>query len=279
MKSWNINKDSIKSYIKSCVDSVSDDIYFDNFKRNPDYTAILEHQHLPKEYGDLMINSIESKYDKDKLKSKIDGIKDNDKHGNPILFNFEYGDISLGTLRYVKNSCDIVSYFGESDIDDIDTIVEIGGGYGGLCKTISNFIDYKNYYLFDLKEVNLLSSRYLSNFDNFDKIHINTIEDSTKNFIDGEVDLLISNYAISEIPKSLQMIYIDKILLKSNRFYIIYNHLQSTYDEDGMSYNEDGMSYNEFINLLSDKFDIETENDIDSDLVKIIFGRSKKFSK
>ena len=265
MKKWNIDEGSFNAYINACIDAATNEELFNNFKRNQNYTTILEHQHVPKEYGDLMISYIENKYDKEKLISKIDNIKDNDKYGNPILYNFDYGYISLGTLRYVKNSCDIVSYFGE---DNINTIVEIGGGYGGLCKTISNFIDYKNYHIYDLKEVNLLTSKYLSKFNNFDRIHINTLEDNNKIFIDGEIDLLISNYAFSELPKSLQVIYINEVILKCNKFYMIYNHLQSG--------SENGLKFNEFIDILSNKYDMVIEDDIDESLVKIIYGCSKK---
>ena len=265
MKKWNIKNDSFYGYINACIEASNDDIQFNNFKRNHNYTSILEHQHIPKEYGDLIIQQIEYKYERDNIKSKIHKIKENDMYGNPILYNFEqYGDISLGTLRYVKNSCDIVSHFGEVDIK---TIVEIGGGYGGLCKTISNFIEFKSYYIYDLHQVNLLSSKYLSKFNNYENIHINTLDDGAKKFIDGEIDLLISNYAFSELPKSIQLKYLSEIVLKSKRFYMIYNHLQSG--------DENGMTYNQFIDLISDKYDVSIVDDIDTDLVKILYGELK----
>jgi len=264
MKNWNIRDNSFYGYINACLEASSDEIRFNNFKRNNNYTAILEHQHIPKEYGDIMISHIESKYDRDKLEDKIDRIKENDRYGNPILYNFDhYGDISLGTLRYVKNSCDIVSYFG----DDIKTIVEIGGGYGGLCKTISNFIEYNDYYIYDLEQVNLLSSKYLSKFDNYQKVHIQLLGDSKK-FTEGEIDLLISNYAFSELPRSVQLRYLSEVVTKSKRFYMIYNHLQS---EGG----ENGMTFDEFIDMMSVDYDISMVDDIDTDLVKIIYGKLK----
>jgi len=266
MKKWNINNDSFYGYINACIEASSDEMRFNNFKRNNNYTAILEHQHIPKEYGDLMISHIESKYNIDKLKSKIDKIKENDKYGNPILYNFtNYGDLSLGTLRYVKNSCDVVSYFGDNDIK---TIAEIGGGYGGLCKTIHNFIEYENYYIYDLEQVNLLSSKYLSKFDNYQSVYINTLDDSKKKFKDNEIDLLISNYAFSELPRSIQLRYISEVVTKSKRFYMIYNHLQSGGDENGMSVVE-------FVDMMSDNYDISIVDDIDTNLVKILYGKLK----
>lgn len=265
MKSWNIDDESFNRYIESCIEASINEESFKNFKRNINYTSILEHQHIPKEYGDLLSRYIENRYDKGILLGKISKIQENDKYGNPILYDFEYGKLSLGTLRYIKNSCDIVHYFG----DEINNICEIGGGYGGLCKTLSNFIDFKNYYLYDLEEVNNLSSKYLAKFDINANICISTI-DNSKQFLDGEIDLLISNYAFSELSNDLQFEYIEHIVSKSKRFYMVYNHLQI---QNGF---KNGLNLQDFCNLLSDKYEIEIENDVDSDVVKIIYGKSKQ---
>ena len=268
MNNWNIKNNSFTDYINACVEFSNYDFLFDNFKRDERYTAILEHQHIPKEYGDFLIGIIENSYDKEILRKKIDQIKENDKYGNPILYDFDYGQLSLGTIRYIKNSIDIHSYFGS----DIKTICEIGGGYGGLCKTIHNFIEYEKYYLFDLEEVNLLSSKYLSRFDMKGEVNMRTLE-RNDGFKDGELDLVISNYAFSELPTSTQIKYMDDIITKSKRFYLVYNHLQ---------YNEleqkNGLLFNEFCDILSDGYHIEIQDDVDTDLVKIIYGKSKQLS-
>ena len=46
-----------------------------------------------------------------------------------------------------------------------------------------------------------------------------------------EYDLVISNYAFSELPKSLQIKYIEKVLIKSKRGYITMN---SGYGKDNL---------------------------------------------
>jgi hypothetical protein len=100
-------------------------------------------------------------------------------------------------------------------------IIEIGGGYGGLCFFIHNLsklfnIKIKSYTIFDLKEVSILQKRYvkLHGID-INTYHIDDIWTLNSN------SYLISNYAFSEIPNELQKQYTERILNK----YISYGFL------------------------------------------------------
>ena len=93
-----------------------------------------------------------------------------------------------------------------------------------------------SYSLFDLPEVLELSKRYLGKFgkDIIDKIK----------FIDGTVidtndtyDFVISNYAFSELVRSIQDSYLEKVILKSRAGYMTWNSL--SYEKlDGYSLEE-----------------------------------------
>ena len=75
--------------------------------------------------------------------------------------------------------------------------------------------------IFDLDPVLQLISRYL-------ECHlINSVyKPTTLNRFDGQAtgcDLAISNYAFSELPKALQLMYISKMLSKARRGYMTMN--------------------------------------------------------
>lgn len=213
---WDVDQNCIDLYIESCKDFVLNDDKFNNFKQDSRYTPVLEH--VQKEESLSYISEMKSK---ELITEKIlKSIKENDKYGSPTLFNYEeFGLISPTTIRYIKNSLDILDYFG-SDIN-YNNILEIGGGYGGLCKVFSSFNNFNSYTLVDLPEPSKLSQKYLNNFDNI-KNKIKYI--NTENLISFEnLDLVISNYAFSECTKKYQEIYYETIIKNSQRFYITHN--------------------------------------------------------
>ena len=121
----------------------------------------------------------------------IDEFKDNDDLGgaNRVDYGEPFGKVSPSTLRYVRNALDISYFFGEGELNKI---VEIGGGYGGLCKTISCLCDFDEYHLYDIEPASKLQEKYLSKFG-IKAVH-HSVPEETK-----DIDLLISNYAYSEL--------------------------------------------------------------------------------
>jgi hypothetical protein len=94
-------------------------------------------------------------------------------------------------------------------------IIEIGGGYGGLCFFIEKLahlfnIKINTYTLFDLLEPSNLQKKYLDklNIDNINCFQI----DSFANLKNDS--FLISNYAFSELSMDLQKEYSEKIFNK-----------------------------------------------------------------
>ena len=79
------------------------------------------------------------------------------------------------------------------------------------------------YTLIDLPEAIGLAERFLSNFD--------TCKGNVK-FVDGlhlytniYSDLVISNYAFSELQREVQDMYLEKVILNSKRGFITWNNL------------------------------------------------------
>ncbi len=248
--SWTLQDSAVVPYLSACRAAAQGSDFFKGFKSHPAYRHVLEH--VSYEEGQQYLDEVEIDY-----KDKLDEIKENDALGTPVTCSYNgVGTISPTTVRYLKNTSDIVNKFGTS----FDSIVEIGGGYGGLCKVMSSFVKFENYLLLDLEECNMLSRKYLSNFD------LPTMSYQAEEIVDVEdnFDLLISNYALSECNRETQMMYVERFVKKSDKFYLMHNNFHA---DNG------NMSYEEFIDVMSDTHEIEYygEHGVDEN-PKVMFG-------
>lgn len=213
---WNSPGDNNQLYVDVCSQAAVDDDVFAKFKSIEAYTNVLEH--VSKDQGIWYLETIlEMTND---LNANLEEFKENDKYGNPsILGDYpEIGVISPTTLRYIKNTFDMASLVGETQLS---RIVEVGGGYGGLCKTLSVVCDFDEYILIDLPQVIKLQDRYLSNFPDLHKKCIFVPCTETEEIKD--VDLFISNYALAECDDETQAMYFDKLIANSKFAYLVYN--------------------------------------------------------
>ena len=210
-----IETESISPYSQICTEAVEDDNVFNKFKTDPRYTAILEH--VPVEQGKIYAQDIQD-YDIDS--DLINLFKENDIVGGANIINYgePFGSISPSTLRYIQNALDISYFFGEGELNKI---AEIGGGYGGLCKTISCLCEFGEYHIYDMKEASKLQEKYLSYFD----IEGDIIYHSEPEILE-DIDLLISNYAYSELGENLQDLYYNNVIRNSRKVYMILNRGQ-----------------------------------------------------
>ena len=250
---WTLQDEAATPYLNVCNYAANSDEFFKQFKSHPAYRHVLEHVSF--EEGQQYLKEIDIDY-----LDKLDEVKENDSLGSPVIYEYpSVGEISPTTIRYIKNTSDIINKFGNS----FDSIVEIGGGYGGLCKVLSSFIKFEQYLLLDLEECNLLSRKYLSHFD------LPTLSYRSEEIdeIDENFDLLISNYAFSECHKEVQQDYIERFIKKSNNFYIMHNNFHL---ELGT------IPHEQFVEIMSDTHDVEWYNEHGiHDAPKIIYGTIK----
>lgn len=235
-------------YIK-CVDNVlNDNELFKTFKSNNDYRFVLEH--VSYDLGLEYLKDIE-------LSEELWGkVLSNDSIGNP--YKYEY-DLSIGkrqisptTLRYIKYAMTILSLNKKKELN----IVEIGGGYGGLCKIILDLsemyeVNVLSYSIYDLEGPSKLAKIYLDNFYKEDKIKTGTV--LSLDFPD-KVDLLIGLYSYSEISKEFRELYED-LILKSVNGYLCWNS---------------NMSYDDIKNELNKEIKIEEEKPLTGIFNRII---------
>jgi putative sugar O-methyltransferase len=202
-------------YPDFCAKASIDSILFSNFRKNSVYQQILEH--VSEKQGKLYLEEIK-KYNADLLNS-LNTFKLNDEWGNPDVSEYpEIGVISPTTLRYIKVLSDLKKLF--HNLDNLD-ICEIGVGYGGQCRIINGIFKPSKYTLVDIKPALMLAQRYLDNYI----LHSVMIYKTMNELIAQKYDLVISNYAFTELTRSVQDVYLQKIILNSKRGYITYNDI------------------------------------------------------
>jgi hypothetical protein len=205
--------DQYVNYINSFINN---DVNNWDFKSDISYQHILEHtsNELGNKYLEDIIKKYSVIYDKNK-DYLIELSNQNDSIGKPNKYDFSNFTIcSPSNLRYILHSFLILEYMNKCKLNNID-IIEIGGGYGGLCffmiKLAQLFnITINTYTIFDLKNPSMLQNKYLENLNinlnNINCVQINNFKNINKN------SFLISNYAYSEISLDLQKEYTEKIL-------------------------------------------------------------------
>ncbi len=208
------------SYKGVCLEASK---HLGSFKKDPAYKTILEH--LNYDQGLIFADYIIENYPHFCI--EIDQFKINDSLGEPEIFNYKvFGDISPSTLRYIKILGDLEYFFGSLNGKKI---IEIGGGYGGQAAVLQSRFSVEDYYLVDLPEVLKLQKKYLQT------LHLKNHAVDYKRDSLTEYDLVISNYAFSELNKSVQDEYLSKIISKAKMGYMICNRISQRFDIESYS--------------------------------------------
>lgn len=208
------------SYSDICLQASNSDEIFDKFKSIPEYQEALEHVTFEQGMGYIDI----IKRDNPLLLEtyNLDKFKTNDNYGTANICHYQDLIISPSTLRYIKVLSDLIKLFG--NLDNFK-IAEIGGGYGGQCKIINDYFSIKDYHIVDLYEVNRLSEKYLN------KLGVKNVRISTYDELNiEEYDLVISNYAYTELDRPLQDIYKNTIINGSKNGYITCNFVTHCFE-------------------------------------------------
>ena len=202
-------------YPEFCLKASLDSSIFRDFRRSEIYRVALEHDSF--EQGLEYLEA--TKKSSSNVLSKINEFLKNDQIGNPEAFDYEgIGTIAPPTLRYIKILSDLESEFGT--LDNLN-ICEIGVGYGGLCRIISSYFHVKSYTLVDLKPVLMLAQRYLDYYPLNTTLIYKTMNELAKE----SYDIVISNYAFTEMKREIQDIYLEKVLFSATKGYITYNEI------------------------------------------------------
>ncbi len=154
----------------------------------------------------------------------------NDVVGDPAKYNYsDYYEnmyVSPTSLRYIFQAHLILTHIksvGQLNVD----VVELGGGYGGLCLALFHFapkydIHIKSYKICDLPDIIALQKLYLEKVD--PALSVEFVDATTHGeYIDCEGMFLVSNYCFSEISKENQESYRQKLFPKIVHGFIAWN--------------------------------------------------------
>ena len=201
------------NYLAVCLLAKQDQGVLVKFKRCHEYRLVLEHvtrhqgnQYLERVKGNnLIIQNLRT----------VSALE----IGEP--FKYEFNGIGLCSptqIRYAKIIQDFQNLF---DLNQIKNITEIGVGNGGQAAQLCSLIKPESYNFIDLEPVlditKLLISKYSFDCD-FEYI-------TPEKLLPTSTDLLISNYAFSELNKKSQDAYLDKVIHNSKRGFMLYNNI------------------------------------------------------
>jgi len=197
------------------------------FKSDNNYKGILEH--VSPSLGSQYLRIIQQKFPEfyqthSSMLSELCSF--NDLYGKTTKVEYAgFANCSPSNLRYILHSLLVLEDMKKYGLREVD-VIEIGGGYGGLClflQKLSPLYDIKlnSYGIFDLPEASQLQKRYLRALG----VEVNIFQ------LDGDMSgiktnsFLISNYAFSEIRMDLQEKYISQVINPYTKFgFLAWNH-------------------------------------------------------
>lgn len=199
-----------QQYLNVCHDSSTKFEYFMTFRSNSAYCRVITPG--KKEDGQKIIDRIKN----NKLFIKnLDKFRMNDLLGSPGVYKYgKYGYFSPSTLRHVNTLYELMEKF---TLDNM-SIIEFGGGYGGLCHVMSKTIKWKEYTFVEIEKPLELAKKCFLNAN----LNINAVlpDDIVKK--DNKYDLFISEYGFCELNDE----GIDKyicLLENSKNAYLVMN--------------------------------------------------------
>jgi len=209
------------------VSEICDNNDLTSFKQNHNYQYMLEHVNY--EQGLKYLNCIRcnSSISEDSIKSFC---ALNDSIGNPSKLSYGSLSCSPSSLRYIYHAHLILKHFQSFNLPSYK-LIELGGGYGGLCLAIHQFapdynISIESYTIVDLPSPLRLQQKYLSFMPIQSKLSFVNSETFGKDISDSGL-FLISNYCFSEISAEFQRNYIKNLFPKVSHGFMAWNMINT----------------------------------------------------
>jgi putative sugar O-methyltransferase len=198
-----------------CATAASSDLIFRNFRRYKPLIQVLDHVGI--EHARRYLEYVRDQgYS---MQGLLPTLRIMDSIGSPRRFWFrDIGLVSPTVTRYLKVYVEMRRIFG--NLDGL-VISEIGVGFGGQAFLINQLARPSKYFLFDLPSTMSLAMKYLrclhshGDFERVDGRAPKTVSS----------DLVISNYALSELTKEVQAMYLENVISKATMGYVTWNLL------------------------------------------------------
>jgi len=186
-------------------------------------------EHVTPELGSKYLDCILSKTNITK-EEILDFCKLNDTIGNPSKKEYDLlkVPVSPSSLRYIYHAHLILTHMKTLGTLNTD-ILELGGGYGGLCLAVQMFapkygICINSYRICDLANIIRLQKLYLDRVNPALRVEYVDAASYGKD-IACESLFLISNYCFSEISSENQILYRQNLFPKVVHGFIAWNHI------------------------------------------------------
>jgi hypothetical protein len=199
------------SFFDFCTQAIEDENLFKDFKQHPIFISIVGSDVRGGEFAQQCLNEVINP----KVQGLITKFSSGDQYGNPPTYEIEgLGFVAAGTLYHAAILNEILEKVGEVEKANV---IEIGPGYGGQAKVC---LDYGvgSYTLVDMSAPSKLQQKYLGLFG-YDNVEFWDAE----NLKDGEWDLAISNWCLSEFNNDGIEFYVNNIISKCKAGYFLMN--------------------------------------------------------
>jgi len=225
-----------------CRSAVEDESVFRQFRRHPICKNVVESSGFAD--GKLYYMEALRTFNDDEISSFVFS----DVVGQPEFYQYGRHCCSPTMMRYVKAVSHLVS---KCELKDDQHIIEIGGGFGGLCRAIHNIVKPRSYTIYDLPDVIPLQKKFLQACG-IDGIYFRPFE--WGKMLGTAGNLTISSYAFTECKREVQEWYLSNAMLDSE-----HGLINGNYPVDP-----------------SNEFDFMGKDEIISDLRDCIYHRDAK---
>ncbi len=205
IEDWNVPESLAREYEKECLTTP------DDFRRGPLMRAVVENS--PADSIDRILSPVRSATPWLLTGGWLDILQRNDRIGGPEIARTEDGmELSPTTARYARHISQLFWLFGP--VLDYH-VVEVGGGYGGLCRLFTGLFPSCSYKLYDIPIGLTLQSRYLAGARARVR-YFSTIEPT-------DCDLFISVASLCELRRPVIDEFGASVLAKSRRGYVVWS--------------------------------------------------------
>ena len=151
------------------------------------------------------------------LKNNINSIIETDKIGNPFVLNLNHNKFSLvcsdSVICGIFPLQKLLEYMNVDKLDNNLNVIEIGCGFGVQTKMFNDFYGFKSYTNVDLKCMLDLQKNFLDYF-NINNVIYNDPENIETLAVKDQYDLLISDFAYTELSPEFKLFYFNEIIKK-----------------------------------------------------------------
>lgn len=230
---------NVNPYFEICKKAVESEEAFSKFKSDNAYRGIVTG--VSELQGSQYFEKLKKSNSNFLGSEALEKARFADSIGGPIKYKYgNIGEISPTTLRYLNVMHELTKEFGKLEKFKV---LEIGCGYGDQCQFINQFCEIDSYAVVDEPAALELTKKYVNKLKQPIPKTISCHD--VKNETALEYDLIISNYAYSELNKDTQDMYFEKFVTQSRNGYMTYNALKTSSDRSKP------YSYVEFIELLT----------------------------